>query len=242
MGQAYASRSGGGTTAPRKACGLFLLCLLCGLVLTLCALAGAVVYNALRPELLKAGMESQVAARGVISVADADAFAAETAAYLSGAKAEWEPAVTYGGHTLFIPQDFRTHMARVRSWLVAAKTALPVAAAASLLLLCLCAFVARRKRRRLSLAGFYAGAAIPLLAALGAVLWGMADFNGFWAWLHYTFIPDGVFNAAEDIMQLFPETLFSGYIAPVCITFGIALAAVAVLPLLARRVFGAGRT
>ncbi|MDD3212566.1 MAG: DUF1461 domain-containing protein [Eubacteriales bacterium] len=226
-------------TRRQHSCALFVLCLLSGLVLTLCGLFGAVVYNALRPDLLKAGMETQVAAQGVIGVADADAFADETTAYLSGAKAEWEPVVTYGDHALLIPQDFRTHMARVRFWLVTAQTALPIAAAAGVLMLCLCAFAARRKR--FSPAGYYMGAAVPLLAALGAVVWGLADFNGFWAWLHYTFILDGVFNAAEEIMRLFPETLFSGYIAPVCIAFGFALAVVAILPLLARRVFGAGR-
>jgi hypothetical protein len=65
---------------------------------------------------------------------------------------------------------------------------------------------------------------LPLFAALTLGLWATFDFNGFWAWIHGTFIPGGIFNANEPVMRLFPEKLFISYIEPVGIWFGLCAA------------------
>ena len=225
---------------PRPASPLaFPVCFLAGLLMTLCALFGSVVVCAARTELFRDALTRSTVSGGAISQADADAFAEETIGYLTGERDAWLPRATVDGAALAVPETFVTHMATVRGWMLFAKTALPLAAATGFLLLTACAFApGRRRGGGLSLGGYYAGAALPALIALGLGLWAAMDFNAFWAWLHMTFIPDGIFPAGEPIMRLFPETLFAGYAAPAGLLFAAFWAVALLLPPGLRRLSG----
>ena len=112
-------------------------------------------------------------------------------------------------------------------------------AAAALVLLLLCGLPDRNNvsYRRLSAGGYYTGALLPLLAVLGLELWASFDFNAFWAWLHYTFIPDGIFSIHEPVMALFSEPLFAAYARPVGITLAFCTAALMVWPIVALTIY-----
>ena len=216
------------------------LCFLAGLLTTLSALFGSVAVCAARTDLFRDALTRSAVADGAISQADADAFAEETIDYLTGTRDAWSPKTTVDGQTLRVSQAFASHMATVRGWMLFAKTALPLAAATGFLLLAACAFALGKRSGRggLSLGGYYGGAALPALAALGLGLWAAADFNAFWAWLHTSFIPDGIFPAGEPIMRLFPETLFAGYAAPAGLLFAAFWAVALLLPPGLRRLSG----
>jgi hypothetical protein len=209
----------------------FWLCFLAGFLLTLVSFLGAIVYRAGDAALFSAGVNRYVVSYGILSQADADTFAAQTMAYLNGERSDWAPQVRYADHALVIPQAFTAHMATVRSWLRFARWALPFAAVMAVGLAALgFALSGRRGARRFPLGGYALGWVFPLLLALGMGLWVALDFSGFWAWLHHAFIPDGIFNAQEEIMQLFPLMLFAAYIAPVGVTFGLFAGASLLLP------------
>jgi hypothetical protein len=226
-------------TRPTR-CAAFPLCFLAALLLTLAALFGSVAVSAARTDLFKDGLHRYVVAAGVMSRADADAFAEETIGYLTGARNTWAPSATVDGEPLAVPETFAAHMATVRTGLLFAKTALPLAAAAGFLLLTACSLASGRRGRGsvLSVAGYCCGAAFPALVALGLGLWGALDFNAFWAWLHTAFIPDGIFPAGEAILRLFPQALFAGYAAPVGVTFAVYWATVLLLPWGMKRLTG----
>lgn len=224
----------------------FVTSLLLGLLLTLLAMGASVIENALRADLLKAGVDRTVVARGLLSQRDADAFAHGTIDYVSGASDVWEPSVTVAGLRLSVPDTFRSHMAEVRGWVAGAKRFLIGGAAALLLLLVYILTGNRSGRRPFSVGGYIAGIGIPLLLALGVGLWGMLDFESLWMWVHRLLIPGGIFPAGEQIMQLFPVELFGGYLEPVALTFVLYGGAVLLLPLILRRLFreptaGAGK-
>jgi len=201
------------------------------LLLMLLALAAAVFMNAANVGLFQQAVDRYVVAPGILSQPDGHAFAADTLAYLSGATAAWNPTFTTGDHRIAAPDAFRAHMANVRQWVRTATVALPLAAAVALLLLALAVTGGLGKRKkRFSLPGYYTGAAMPLALAGGLVLWASIGFDGMWAWLHRTFIPDGIFNAGEEIMRLFPLQMFSSYLQPVAVTFGLFAIAVLLLP------------
>ncbi len=214
------------------------LCFLAGLLLTLAALFGSVAVGAARTDLFRDGMNRCVVSAGIISRADTDAFAEETIGYLTGVRDTWTPAVTVDGKPLVVPEAFSAHMASVRAAMLAARTAVPLAAAAGFLLLAACMFAAGKPGGAFSRGGYFSGAVLPVPVALGLGLWAMLDFNAFWAWLHTTFIPNGIFPAGEAVMRLFPQALFAGYAAPVGILFAGFWAAVLLLPWGMRRLAG----
>lgn len=180
--------------------------------------------------------------------ASVHSFAVETIRYLRGSKEEWSPEIAVYGvpASAFIPQSFREHMAEVRRWVISARA---VTAAGIALILALTGWVLlggrRSGRSSFSLAGYYTGAFVPLAAIGGLGAWACLDFDGMWAWLHQTFIPDGIFSAAEPVMRLFPAELFADYLPPVAAAFGAGVLAALVLPLLlnplARRIAGTRR-
>jgi hypothetical protein len=88
------------------------------------------------------------------------------------------------------------------------------------------------KQNPFSLGGYYLGAGVPLVLALGLGLWGYFGFDTMWAAVHTLLIPDGIFPAGEAIMQLFPVEVFGGYLQPVALTFALCAGIVLVLPLL----------
>lgn len=210
----------------------FITCLLAGLLLMLLAMGASVAQNALRADLLKAGVDGTVVARGLLSQRDADAFVYGTIDYVSGTSDVWEPSVSVAGLRLSVPDTFRSHMAEVKGWVESAKVILTGMGAAALLLLGRAVLGSRSGRRLFSVGGYYAGAGIPLLLALGAGLWGALDFDSLWMWVHRVLIPGGIFPAGEQIMQLFPVELFGGYLQPVALTFALYAGAVLLLPLL----------
>ena len=213
--------------------GAFWTCFLIGLLLVLLSLGIALALNVTRTDLLKQGVDTYVVATGMVSQSDADAFVNDTVDYLTGIKSLWEPAVTIGGFRVGVPEAFKTHMATVKGWVESAKAILLAVAAIVLLLLTRALIgVKGSKKSPFSAGGYYLGAAIPLLLLVGVGLWGYLDFDGLWAWVHTTFIPDGIFSATEQIMQLFPVKVFSGYLQPVAMTFAICIGLVLALPLL----------
>ncbi|MCE5342434.1 MAG: DUF1461 domain-containing protein [Eubacteriales bacterium] len=209
----------------------FWLCFFAGLTLTFVSFLGAIVCCAGDAALFQSGVDRYVVAYGSLTQSDADAFVTQTMAYLNGEQSEWAPAVRYGDHPLVIPQTFTAHMATVRGWLQVSRYVLPLATAIALGIVGLAYVLSGRKgKRRFPLGGYALGWALPLLLALGVGLWGVLDFSGFWAWLHSTLIPDGIFSAQEEIMRLFPLDLFADYIAPVGVTFGLFAGAALLLP------------
>jgi hypothetical protein len=216
------AEKGGVRNARGRRAAVFLLGLAAGLLLMTAAFLGAVAGRAGDARLFRSGLERYVAARGILSQSDADVFAAGTVAYLNGETDAWPPSVTYGDHPLAVPEAFTAHMAAVRSWMAFARAAVPAAVAAALVLLTLALLLCGRGGAwRPAIRGYYAGAALPVLLALAACGWGVFDFNGFWAWLHETFIPGGIFYAGEEIMQLFPLNLFADYLGPVGAACGL---------------------
>jgi hypothetical protein len=213
-------------------------CLAAGFLAVLLMLAASLVWNATRADLFRAGLNATVVAQGRVSQSDADAFVQSTLQYLTGAAQVWEPTVTLGDHALAVPEAFRAHMATVRGWVLSAGVLLPGGAAliALLLLLGLWFPVRGERRARFSAAGFYSGAGLALMLLVALGLWGVADFNGLWAWIHATLIPDGVFPAGEEMMILFPVRLFAGYLPPVALGFGLGTALVLLAPPLVGRV------
>jgi len=226
--------NGGARSARGRRAAAFLLGLAAGLLLMLAAFLGAVAGRAGDARLFQSGLDRYVVARGILSQSDADAFAADTVAYLNGETDAWTPSVTYGGHALAVPEAFTVHMATVRRWMGFASAAVPAAVAAALVLLTLALLLCGRGGAwRPAIRGYYAGAALPLVLALAVSLWGALDFNGFWAWLHETFIPGGIFYAGEDIMQLFPLNLFADYLEPVGAACGLYAGLTLLTPLFA---------
>ena len=202
------------------------------MLLLLISLAASVLINAANGVLLQQAVDRYVVAPGILSPQDGQTFANETLAYLSGANPDWDLNVTVGDHRLSVPQAFRAHMANVRQWVHTALIALPWAVVVALLLLALAVTGGFGKRNRsFSRPAYYAGAAVPLVLAAAIALWAYVSFDGMWAWLHQTFIQDGIFSAGEEIMWLFPLQLFSSYLPPVAVTFGLFTAGVLLLPL-----------
>ena len=161
-------------------------------------------------------------------------FATETIHYLTDKKETWDPQITISGFpaSSFIPQSFRDHMATVKGW-VSSATAVFLAGAAIVVMLLTRAVVGNKnsRKRSFSLGGYYLGALIPLVIIVGVGLWAYLDFDSMWALLHKTFIPDGIFSAAETVMQLFPLEAFAAYLPPIVKTFGLFAAVVLVAPL-----------
>ena len=217
----------------KKKRGAFLTCLIAALLLMLLAMAGSLAYNVTKVSLLKEAVNQSIVVQGLVSQSDADAFVNDTMDYLTGVKTVWEPAITIGDHRIAVPDAFKIHMATVKGWVDSAKAIL-LAIAAIVLVLLWRALVGTKgsKKSPFSVGGYYLGAGIPLVLTLGVGLWGYLDFNGLWAWVHTTFIPDGIFAAGEEIMKLFPITLFQHYLVPVGTTFAILAGIVLVLPLI----------
>lgn len=217
--------------------GVFWTCLAAGFLAVLLSLATSLAWNATRADLFSAGLNATVVAQGRVSQSDADGFVQTTLAYLTGAVRVWEPTVTLGDHPLVVPNAFQTHMATVRGWVLSAGVLLPGGAVLLTLLLLAGLWLPARgvRRARFSAAGYYGGAGLALALLVAVGLWGVADFNGLWAWIHATLIPDGVFPAGEEIMILFPVRLFAGYLPPVALGFGLGTALVLLAPPLVGR-------
>ena len=217
----------------KKKRGAFLTCFIAGFLLVLLSLGAAIAYNATRVDLLKQGVDRYVVGQGILSQSDADGFVTDTLDYLTGIKSAWEPAVTIAGHRVGVPEAFKTHMATVKGWVDRAAGILLAGAAIVLLLLSRALIGAKGSRKSpFSVGGYYLGVGVPLLAAAGLGLWGTLNFDGLWSWVHTALIPDGIFSAGEEIMKLFPVEVFSGYLQPVAVTFGICIAVTLALPLL----------
>lgn len=217
----------------KKKRGAFWTCFIAALLLIVLSAAAALYWNGTKVSLFQQGLNQAVVAQGVISEADATAFANETLDYLTGIRSQWEPAVTIADHRIGIPETFKTHMATVKGW-VSAFTGVMIAGLGIVVVLLLRALIGSKNGRKspFSLGGWYLGAALPLLLLGGVGVWGLLNFNGLWNWVHATFIPDGIFSAADEIMKLFPVELFQSYLKPVGVTFGILAAVVLALPLL----------
>lgn len=207
-----------------------------GLLLTL----GAILFSVLAPALSESRFErallANVDAAAGISEQELSRFASDTIGYIGGAASEWSPRVSVGGAPMPVPAAFTAHMARVRAGVALAKGLCVGCFALGLALLVLCAVRARRGSRFPRCAYLW-GVALPLCGTLALCAWAAIDFGGFWGWLHYTFIPDGVFAFDEPIMRLFPLSLFADYIAPVAALLALSLCAVGA-PALADRLKG----
>ncbi len=218
----------------KKKRGAFWTCFIAALLLVVLAAGAALYWNATKVSLFEEGLVSNVDATALgTDEASLKSFADSTLAYLQGVTSVWEPVIKIGDHFLTIPETFKTHMATVKGW-VGSATAVLLAGAAIVLLLLGRAMIGTKnsKKGSFSLKGYYIGAAIPLLLIAGVGCWAYFNFDGFWQLLHKTIIPDGIFNASEEIMRLFPVGLFAGYLQPVAITFGILAAIILVLPLI----------
>jgi hypothetical protein len=224
----------------KKRRGAFLTCLIAGVLLVLVAMGAAVYVNAIDVNRFESlALEHIDYASFGSDELSIRSFARETIFYISGAQEGWNPQIVIhlGGIALpasgFIPQTFRDHMATVKGWFGSAQailfTGLGIAA---LLLWRSMSGKKRGGKSPLSLGGYYLGVGIPLLLFGGIGLWGVLDFTGFWDVLHTTLIPDGIFSAAEPVMQLFPVELFKGYLQPVATTLGLLMAAILVLPMI----------
>lgn len=206
----------------------FLNCLIAALLMTLLAAAGTIIHYMSSTEAFENALLKNVdyTALGT-DEASVRSFARETIHYLSGAQSGWNPQIAVGGFpaSQFIPQSFREHMALVRQWVITGKSAMLAVGVIVLIVL------ARILFSGVSLGGYYLGMALPLAAIGGLGGWAYVDFDGMWSWLHRVFIPDGIFSAAEPIMQLFPLEMFNDYLAPCGMTFGLMLAVILLLPL-----------
>lgn len=210
----------------------FLTCLMAAALLVALCLTGTLIHYLSQPTRFEQALLKYVDYQSLgTDESSVRSFATETIRYIAGQQPSWEPQITIAGlpASLFIPQSFRTHMAEVRDWVATAKVA--VVAGALLALTLLGRAVFGGGRRSFSVGGYYLGTCLPLALIVGLGAWAYVDFGGMWAWLHRVFIPDGIFSAAEPIMQLFPLELFADYLAPCAITFGVATAIVLLLPL-----------
>ncbi len=218
----------------KKKRGAFWTCLIAGLLLMALALGAAVYYNATKVSLLEKGIVENVDLASVgMDAGAAKNFAVSTLAYLQGTVSVWEPVIVVGDHIMPIPESFKTHMATVKSGFGSAVAVL-LAGLGIVIVLLGRALVGTKgsKKSSFSVGGYYLGAGILLVAILGIGLWGYFGFDSLWGVLHKVLIPDGIFSAAEPIMQLFPVGLFAGYLQPVAMTFGLLAAIVLALPLL----------
>lgn len=218
----------------KKKRGAFWTCLIAGLLLIALALGAAVYYNATKVSLLETGIVDNVDLDAVgMDASSAKSFAVSTLAYLQGTVSSWEPVIVIGDHIMPIPDSFKTHMETVKGWVSSAVAVLLAGLGIVIVLLGRALIgVKGSKKSSFSIGGYYLGAGIPLALILGIGLWGYFSFDSLWSVLHKTLIPDGIFNAGEPIMQLFPVGLFAGYLQPVTITFAILAGVVLVLPLI----------
>lgn len=210
----------------------FTSCLIAAALLVVLSVTGTLVYYLSQPQSFEQALLKHVDYQRLgTDESSVRSFATETIRYIAGRQESWEPEITVGGlpASSFIPQSFRDHMAQLRRWVATAQAA--VIAGLLLALTLLGRAVLGGTRRAFSTGGYYLGAFIPLALIAGLGVWAYVDFGGMWAWIHRVFIPDGIFSAAEPIMQLFPLELFADYLAPCAITFGIATGIVLLLPL-----------
>ena len=149
--------------------------------------------------------------------------------YFRGESDRWEPEVSAADGPIPISDAFTRHMATVRDGIRTAWTLALAGAALGALLI-----AAAVRKKRFSLAGYELGGLLPLMLAAGLGLWAALDFSSMWGWLHRRFIPDGIFDAAEPVMQLFPSSLFAEYLSPVLTAFGLTALCVLGLPPLLR--------
>lgn len=212
----------------------FWTCLIAAFLLIALALGAAVYYNATKVSLLTEGIQEHVNLGAVgLDESRAERFAEDTLNYLQGNANEWAPVLRIGDHILPIPEAFKSHMATVKGWFTSATAVLLAGLAIALVLLGRALIgVKGAKKGSFSLGGYYIGALVPLVLIAGVGLWGAFNFESLWNLLHQTLIPDGIFSAAEPIMQLFPVGLFRGYAKPVAIAFGILAGVVLALPVL----------
>ena len=224
-------------SSPKKKCASFVLCLITAFLLMLSAFGYSIYVHATSLSLFEQGVFAINLADIGISESDAQSFANDTIAYLRGSQNVWDPVIQVGDlrTAMPIPLSFKDHMVEVRDWFASARVLLPTCAGIALLLLSgLCFDGKGRKQNRFSPVGYYLGAAIPPILACAIALWAYFDFERLWYILHQAFIPNGIFDIGEPIMQLFPLQLFAGYIQPVCVTFAILAGAVLTLPFLLR--------
>ena len=227
MARETPSRAAGGRLAA-------VCCFLASLILTLVASAASVYFNAVDRQLFTNALLNNVDYTALgMDESSMRSFADETIRFLTDEQDSWEPQIVVAGFpaSRFIPQAFRDHMVTVKGWVSAAVTLLLTGCALVAALLA-CALVGAGKGGGFRSRAYYAGVVPPVLLVGGVALWARLDFNGMWALLHRTLIPDGIFPADELVMRLFPETLFSAYLPPVLLLLGLMLAAVLVLPLI----------
>ena len=232
----------------QKKSGAFLTCLIAGFLLVALALGAAVYLHAARVDtfetLLLQNLDPQALGTDEGSIRS---FARETIFYITGAQETWNPQITVAGLPAsgFIPQSFYDHMKTVQSAVKSAQAAFWAGAGIVVALLGYAVIGAKKGAKKgvkkgtkgggqlsFSLGGYYVGAGVALLLILGIGLWSYLDFQGFWAVLHQYLIPDGIFSAAEPIMQLFPLEMFAGYLEPVFMTFGLFAVGILLLPLI----------
>ena len=219
---------------PRKKRTAFWSSLIAGLYLMTLALATAVYTNASSIDLLTEGVRQNVDLAAVgLDEDSAETFALRTLSYLQGNSDEWDISQVVGESILPIPEAFMAHMANVRYWFAPADTLLFMGRMIVLLALPWVLLGVKRGRKVcFSLKGYYTGALILLVFIAGMGVWSVLDFQGMWHLLHKVIIPDGIFSAAEPIMQLFPLQLFAGYAEPVFTAFGIISALLLIAPLI----------
>ncbi len=172
-----------------------------GMLGVMIVILASIAIPALNPARFEKAVLNTVNRQAVgMSESDLTAFARDTMDYLRGEKDAWQPQTPFG-----IPQRFTEHMAEVRGWVDALKTALPMGAL-------------------LAAAGLWFGrdlraarnGVLCMLGLIAAVLlWAAVDFNSLWMVIHRLLIPGGIFPAGEPVMQLFPLALFFGYIPAV---------------------------
>ncbi len=217
----------------RKKQSSFWISLMVALFLMALSLATALYYNASQVSLLTEGIQQNVDLAAVgLDNDSVEPFAVLTLAYLRGHTKEWELYGMLEEPLLPVSGAFMSHMATLRSWFAPVELLLFLGLSIVLLLLPWALYGFKRNKDRFSFRGYYTGALVPLVFIVGVGLWGAFDFEGLWNLLHMVLIPDGLFSAAEPIMQLFPVQLFAGYAKPVAVTFGIMAAVVLASPLL----------
>ena len=172
-----------------------------GMLGVMIVILASIAIPALNPARFEKAVLNTVNPQAVgMSESDLTAFARETMEYLRGEKDAWQPQTPFA-----IPESFVAHMAEVRGWVDALKTALPMGAL-------------------LAAAGLWLGrdlraARNGMLCVLGLIaavlLWAAVDFNSLWMVIHRLLIPGGIFPAGEPVMQLFPLELFFGYLPAV---------------------------
>lgn len=241
----------------KKARGAFLTCFILGLLLVLLAAVYALYTNATNEEVFKAallkadagelldivlsgsgapaGLGAGLALGGDQMEATAELlsrFAKDTIDYLVDNTQEWKPVITVMGVEMAIPmsQDFVDHMAEVKGFVAIGQKAFIALLGVAGVLLLRVFFSSRRGRSGFSGAGYYIGVFLPVALVLGIVGWAYFDFEGFWSFLHRYFIPDGIFESGEVIMQIFTTDMFKAFMLPIVKTFGMLLGGIVLLP------------